>query len=62
MRLRENSITLDWTVEIDDEREREREKGLRKENKLNLLGKKKLAEGDEQSGEREKRGEGKINK
>jgi hypothetical protein len=41
-------------------REREREKGLRKENRLNLLGKKKHAEGDEQWGEREKRGEGKI--
>ncbi len=26
MRLRENSVTLGWTVEIDEERERERER------------------------------------
>jgi hypothetical protein len=39
LRLRENSVTLGWTIEIDEERERER--GLRKENKMNLIKKKK---------------------
>ena len=42
-------------------REREREKGLRKENSLKLMKKKNHAEGDEEPGEREKRGEVKIN-
>ena len=39
LRLRENSVTLGWTIEIDEERQRERErkKGLRKENRMNLI-------------------------
>jgi hypothetical protein len=36
LRLRENSVTLGWTVEIDEERERERERiEERKQNEFN---------------------------
>ena len=56
---REKIALPGWTVEIDEERE----KGLRKENRMNLMKKKEKerVEGDEKSGRERKRGEGKIN-
>ena len=60
MRLRENNFTLCWTVEIDEERERERER-IEERKQFEINEKKNLAEGDEEPGEREKRGEVKIN-
>ena len=55
---REKIALPGWTVKIDEERE----KGLRKENRMNLMKKKKeRVEGDEKSGRERKRGEGKIN-